>query len=97
MGAVAIRKRDAGMKTWNITATEQTRCHFQVKASSRKEALQKAEEYITGGVIGWESLGVKISRVEKGDDKLLPGKDCAGSLRPTRTDPGDYCKSEVEK
>ena len=33
----------------------------------------------------------------KGGDKILPGKDCAGSLRPTRTDPGDYCKCEVEK
>lgn len=40
-----------------VIGRETLRCEIEVEASSRKEALQKAEERLAEGLDGWDSIG----------------------------------------
>lgn len=56
--------------TYVVTSTERLVCRLEVEATSRKDALRKADAVLTHGRYEWKSHGItmKVKKAEGPDD-----------------------------
>ena len=53
-----------------VTSTERLVCVLEVEATSKNDAIRRAEAILSGGHYNWESRGVtlRVKKVRKEDD-----------------------------